>query len=338
MKVAGLPNVSNIVSAHSYWADQDAQGMYDTRVNFRKAMDAVNPPLEYFQSEYSLLDGGYSWGHPGSEGGFSEIECAISLARMLHVDLVVANATGWHWWTTFESGSHYGESRFALIEAPTVEGLNDGFIHGTKLLYTLGQYSRFVRPGMKRVEAKRSDNLSVVDALKNDMYSSYINEATQQVVIIATNSRTVKRPFTFKVENISGNTDLEFTPYVTSEGDNMKAYPKIKEGDVFKIPPLSVVTFVSGSGDISSVTTVKEEDKNRDIHIQPNPVRDEATVSSGSPMKNVTLYDVYGKLVYRQSDINEKICKLSLSGLLPGMYVVKVETDNGCKTQKMIKK
>ena len=54
MKVAGLPNVSNIVSAHSYWADQDAQGMYDTRVNFRKAMDAVNPPLEYFQSEYSL--------------------------------------------------------------------------------------------------------------------------------------------------------------------------------------------------------------------------------------------------------------------------------------------
>ena len=79
MKVAGLPNVSNIVSAHSYWADQDAQGMYDTRVNFRKAMDAVNPPLEYFQSEYSLLDGGYSWGHPGSEGGFSEIECCMSI-------------------------------------------------------------------------------------------------------------------------------------------------------------------------------------------------------------------------------------------------------------------
>ena len=131
---------------------------------------------------------------------------------------------------------------------------------------------------------------------------------------------------------------MEFTPYVTSEDDNMKAYPKIKEGEVFTIPPLSVVTFVSGSADISSVTTVKEEDKNRDIHIQPNPVRDEATVSSGSSIKNVTLYDVYGKLVYRQSDINEKICKLSLSGLLPGMYIVKVETENGCKTQKMIKK
>ena len=339
MKVAGLPNVSNIVSAHSYWDDTNAERMYNTRVKFREKLNTTNTDLEYFQSEYSLLDNGYTWGHPGSHGGnLREIECAMSLARMLHVDLVVANATGWHWWTTFAPANHYGESRFALIEAQTTKDLTDGFFSDTKLLYTLGQYSRFVRPGMKRVEAKRSDNLSVVDALKNDMYSSYINEATQQVVIIATNSRTVKRPFTFKVENISGNTDLEFTPYVTSEGDNMKAYPKIKEGDVFKIPPLSVVTFVSGSGDISSVTTVKEEDKNRDIHIQPNPVRDEVTVSSGSSIKNVTLYDVYGKLVYRQSDINEKICKLSLSGLLPGMYVVKVETDNGCKTQKMIKK
>ena len=339
MKVAGLPNVSNIVSAHSYWDDTNAERMYNTRVKFREKLNTTNTDLEYFQSEYSLLDNGYTWGHPGSHGGnLREIECAMSLARMLHVDLVVANATGWHWWTTFAPANHYGESRFALIEAQTTKDLTDGFFSDTKLLYTLGQYSRFVRPGMKRVEAKRSDNLSVVDALKNDMYSSYINEATQQVVIIATNSRTVKRPFTFKVENISGNTDLEFTPYVTSEDDNMKAYPKIKEGEVFTIPPLSVVTFVSGSADISSVTTVKEEDKNRDIHIQPNPVRDEATVSSGSPMKNVTLYDVYGKLVYRQSDINEKICKLSLSGLLPGMYIVKVETENGCKTQKMIKK
>lgn len=176
----GLPNVSNIVSAHSYWADDSAEGMYNTRVNFRKAMDAMNPSLEYFQSEYSLLDGGYSWGHPGgSVGSFREIECAMALARMLHVDLVVANATGWHWWTTFAPTNHLGESRFALIEAQTTKDLKDGFFSDTKLLYTLGQYSRFVRPGMKRVEVKRSDNLSVVEALKNDMYSAYINEETK---------------------------------------------------------------------------------------------------------------------------------------------------------------
>ncbi len=336
MKVAGLPNVSNIVSAHSYWADKDAQGMYDTRVNFKRAMDAVNPPLEYFQSEYSLLDGGYSWGHPGgSVGSFREIECAISLARMLHVDLVVANATGWHWWTTFESGSHYGESRFALIEAPTAKDINDGFIHGTKLLYTLGQYSRFVRPGMKRVEVSRSDDFSVVDALKNDMYSAYVNEETNQVVIVATNSRAIERPFRFEIENLGANAGLEFTPYVTSEDDNMKAYPKIKEGDLFTMPPLSVITFVSEAADPSSIA---EGEKMEDIYIRPNPITDEAIINSGSHMRNVMLYDIYGKAVYQQPNINDKICKLSLSGLSSGIYVVRVETCNGNITQKVIKK
>ena len=335
MKVAGLPNVSNIVSAHSYWADQDAQGMYDTRVNFRKAMDAMNPSLEYFQTEYSLLDGGYSWGHPGSTGGFREIECAMALARMLHVDLVVANATGWHWWTTIESGSHFGESRFALIEAPTAKELKDGFIHGTKLLYTLGQYSLFVRPGMKRVEAKRSDNLSVIDALKNDMYSAYINEETKQVVIVAINTRTIRRPIKFNVENLPADADLRFTPYITTEDHNMKPYAKIEAGETFMMPPLSVVTFVSGLSDFSSI---KKETEEVNIQIFPNPVTDNATVSCRDFIRNIMLYDVYGKLIDRQTGINDRVSKLSLSGLLAGIYIVKVETDKGYKTQKIIKK
>ncbi|WP_455505480.1 glycoside hydrolase, partial [Coprobacter sp.] len=293
MKVAGLPNVSNIVSAHSYWADNSAEGMYNTRVNFRKAMDAINPSLEYFQSEYSLLDGGYSWGHPGgSVGSFREIECAMALARMLHVDLVVANATGWHWWTTFAPTNHLGESRFALIEAQTTKDLKDGFFSDTKLLYTLGQYSRFVRPGMKRVEVKRSDNLSVVEALKNDMYSAYINEETKQVVIVAINTRTIKKAFKFAVENLPVGTGLEFTPYVTSEDDNMKAYPEVKAGELFTMPPLSVVTFVSEPVDVSSI---KKETEDVNFKVHPNPVTDDATISCRDFIRNVMLYDVYGK-------------------------------------------
>lgn len=338
MKVAGLPNVSNIVSAHSYWADQDAQGMYDTRVNLKKAMDAVNPPLEYFQSEYSLLDGGYSWGHPGgSVGSFREIECAISLARMLHVDLVVAGATGWHWWTTFESGSHYGESRFALIEAPTAKDLNDGFIHGTKLLYALGQYSRFVRPGMKRVNVSRSDDFSVVDALKNDMYSAYVNEETNQVVIVATNSRAIERPFCFEIENLAVNTGLEFTPYITSENENMTACPKIKEGEVFTLPPLSIVTLVSDVADPTSIIEEKINDR-EPVYVRPNPVTDEAIIHSVSSMQDVVLYDIYGKPVSQQSNIDDEVCKLSLSGLPSGIYIVKVRTRGGDNIQKVIKK
>lgn len=336
MKVGGLPNVSYVASVHSYWSDRNPEDMYNSRVHLREVMEATDPKLEYFQSEYSLLDGGYSWGHPGAVvGNFREIECAIALARMLHVDLTVANATGWHWWTAFGQGKHLGESRFALIETMTTKDLTDGFYNDTKLLYTLGQYSRFVRPGMKRAEVSRSDNLSVIEALKNDMYSAYVDEETNQVVIIATNSKITQSIFQFSVDNLPAGAGTEFTPYVTSDDDDMKPYPTIKEGETFTIPPLSIVTFVSKPTVPSSIAKETEEEN---IHIYPNPVIDEATIESRNIIQNIAIYDIYGKLICQQAGINNKTCQLSLSGLSAGIYIARVETDKSYRTQKIIKK
>lgn len=323
MKVGGLPNVSYVASGHSYWSDRNPEDMYNSRVHLREVMEATDDKLEYFQTEYSLLDGGYTWGHPGGiVGNFREIECAIALARMLHVDLSVGNATGWHWWTAFSQGKHLGESRFALLETMTTKDMTDGFYNDTKLLYTLGQYSRFVRPGMKRVEVNRSDNLSVIAALRNDMYSAYIDEETNQVIIVAANSKITQSRIELAVENlpVSANSGLEFTPYITSDNDDMRAYPKIKEGETFILPPLSIVTFVSESTVPSSIT---EEPEEINIHIYPNPIVDEATVNSRNTIRNITVYDVYGKVVYQQAGINDNMCKLFCRDF-PPVYISQV--------------
>lgn len=338
MKVGGLPNVSYVASGHSYWSDRNPEDMYNSRVHLREVMEATDDKLEYFQTEYSLLDGGYTWGHPGGiVGNFREIECAIALARMLHVDLSVGNATGWHWWTAFSQGKHLGESRFALLETMTTKDMTDGFYNDTKLLYTLGQYSRFVRPGMKRVEVNRSDNLSVIAALRNDMYSAYIDEETNQVIIVAANSKITQSRIELAVENlpVSANSGLEFTPYITSDNDDMRAYPKIKEGETFILPPLSIVTFVSESTVPSSIT---EEPEEINIHIYPNPIVDEATVNSRNTIRNITVYDVYGKVVYQQAGINDNMCKLFLPGFSAGIYIASIETDEGYRIQKIVKK
>lgn len=336
MKIAGLPNVSNIVSAHSYWNDDSAENMYNTRVEFRNKMQETDPDLEYFQTEYSLLGGGYAWGHPGASlGNYKEIECAMSLARMLHVDLAVANATGWHWWTVFEQGSHGGEARFALIEALTKLDLTDGIYNDTKLLYTLGQYSRFIRPGMKRADVSRSDNLSEIEALKSQMYSAYINEDTKQIVVVAVNSAAVKTTVQLAVNNLPVEKGLEFTPYVTSDDDDLKAYAKIKEGETFTMPPLSVVTFVS---EFTDPTSIIENPAEVNFRIYPNPVVDDMTVSSQSDIKMVAVYDIYGKAIYQQPGNHEKTVRVSLSGLTTGIYLVNVMTENGTKTQKVVKK
>lgn len=122
---------------------------------------------------------------------------------------------------------------------------------------------------------------------------------------------------------------------MTSEDDNMKAYPEVKAGELFTMPPLSVVTFVSEPVDVSSI---KKETEDVNFKVHPNPVTDDATISCRDFIRNVMLYDVYGKLIRQQTDINDRISKLSLSGLLAGIYIVRVETDMGYKTQKIIKK
>lgn len=336
MKIAGLPNVSNIVSAHSYWNDGSAEDMYNTRLTFRNKMQETDPNLEFFQTEYSLLGGGYAWGHPGAvAGNYKEIECAMSLARVLHTDFVVANATGWHWWTVFEQGSHGGEARFALIEALTKQDLTDGIYNDTKLLYTLGQYSRFIRPGMKRVDVSRSDNLTEIEALSSQMYSAYINEETKQVVIVATNSAVVKSTIQLAVDNLPVEGELEFTPYVTSDDDDLKAYPAINEGEAFTMPPLSVVTFVS---ELKNPTSVIENPAEVKLRVYPNPVVDDMVISSQDVIRRVVVYDIYGKAIYQQSGNEGKTLTVSLSGMPTGIYIVNVTTDKGTKTQKVVKR
>jgi hypothetical protein len=339
MKIAGLPNVSNIVSSHSYWDDGDAKTMFDVRKNFRYVIDSTDTNLEFFQTEYSLLGGGYVWGHPNATtGSFKEIECAMSLARMLHVDFVVANATGWHWWTTFEQGSHGGESRFALIEALTKSDLTDGFYNDTKLLYTLGQYSRFVRPGMKRVGMTRSDNLSETDALKSQMFSAYVNEDTKQVVVVATNSDVIKVAVKIAADNLPAGvgSDLAFTPYVTDADQNMKVHPKVKAGEIFTLPPLSVVTFVSDANSSSSIGEGKADAMQ--ISVYPNPVVDEVSVTSSEPVVKVALYDLLGKKIEQLNGNGETTLRWNMSALPKGVYVLTIETAEGVVSRKIIKK
>ena len=169
------------------------------------------------------------------------------------------------------------------------------------------------------------------------MYSAYIDEETNQVIIVAANSKITQSRIELAVENlpVSANSGLEFTPYITSDNDDMRAYPKIKEGETFILPPLSIVTFVSESTVPSSIT---EEPEEINIHIYPNPIVDEATVNSRNTIRNITVYDVYGKVVYQQAGINDNMCKLFLPGLSAGIYIANIETDEGYRIQKIVKK
>ncbi len=73
-----------------------------------------------------------------------------------------------------------------------------------------------------------------------------------------------------------------------------------------------------------------------DIHIYPNPVSDQLIINTSGGELRVKLCDLSGKTVLQKSSVNNHL-ELILEDLNPGMYVLKLETENGIVRKKIIK-
>ena len=176
--IGDLPAVSNAICAHSYWTDWSAEELLNSRKAIQSTLKGGYPELELFQSEYSLLGSGYTFGHP--PGDLSPMEGAISLARVIHADLVHAGVTGWSWWSTFgleKFHKNFDTDRFALVRFALNSDTTEAVYRTSKLLYTLGNYSRFIRPGMHRITVERSDQLSDLESVTGLMVSAWADTA-----------------------------------------------------------------------------------------------------------------------------------------------------------------
>jgi len=71
-----------------------------------------------------------------------------------------------------------------------------------------------------------------------------------------------------------------------------------------------------------------------EFNIYPNPVKDELFIESELPIKKVEIYSLAGALLLSDNDFNGKI---SVSALSKGIYMVRVYTDSGLVTEKVVK-
>ena len=97
----------------------------------------------------------------------------------------------------------------------------------------------------------------------------------------------------------------------------------------------------SEPSEICTVTVVDDaiEEMNASFNIYPNPVNDRIYIETESEIKEVVVYDVYGR---RQNLSNLATQQLSnsidVSNLNSGVYFVKVVTENGEAVKRFIKK
>ena len=74
-----------------------------------------------------------------------------------------------------------------------------------------------------------------------------------------------------------------------------------------------------------------------DIVFFPNPTSSQINIYSGVTIKNVSIIDMQGRLIFQQQ-LDKNNATFDLSAYSNGVYFVKLTTDDGIKTEKIIKK
>ena len=189
--IGDLPNVENIISAHSYFSVWPIEKQVEYRKMLSEALTNINVDLGYWQSEYCILQKNDEIGSGG--GRDLGMSTALYVARIIHHDMILCNAKSWQWWTAisqvdYKDGLIYlddGSEGLSGKMGSEVERLQfDGEVRDSKLLWTLGNYSRFVRPGMVRIKCELSEQQSIEDGL---LVSAYKAKNQIELVYVFTN-------------------------------------------------------------------------------------------------------------------------------------------------------
>ncbi|MBC3539144.1 glycoside hydrolase [Rufibacter sediminis] len=229
--VADLPHVSKVISGHSYFTTSPAGQAVASRKQLASKVATV-PGLEFWQSEYCIL--GDNAGEIDGNKRVLGIDPAIYLARVIHNDLVVANATAWQWWLAI-SPYNYKDGLIYIDQNKT-----DGNFYESKMLWALGNYSRFIRPGAERVDLQvAGDRKDENDAL---LASAYLDTQQKKLIMVAVNPSIL--PVQMNME-VKGATIRNIIPYVTSDKENLTPGSPLQGNKEITVAPRSVITFVA---------------------------------------------------------------------------------------------
>ena len=105
-------------------------------------------------------------------------------------------------------------------------------------MWALGNYSRFIRPGMKRIEV---ENQNPVQAATDVMISAYKDIATKKLVIVAINAGEEERTYRLDIDGDLKNKTL--TPYITSESSDLEKGEAVAIDNII-IPAKSIVSYI----------------------------------------------------------------------------------------------
>lgn len=174
---------------------------------FRKWMDKKYPDVPVVMSEWTHMQGGRDYG----------MDSALVTATTMHQDFTLLNAISWQHW-------------IAVSEVDYCDGLiyinlDDKSFEMTKRYYVTGNFSKYIKPGSKRIETATDDASVLVTAFKNE---------DETVLVFINNSDEIKA--------FSLPYGKELLVSVTDENNNLNE--SVTEFSDIKLTPKSVTTVV----------------------------------------------------------------------------------------------
>ena len=243
--IGNLPTVRRTISAHSYFTTCPADNMINVRKAVAARVQEVDPELEVWQTEFGILGNICDQYHGGPRN--TGIDYGLYAASVIHHDLTVANVSSWQWWLAV---SPYNYSDALIYINDSAGKINpagckeDGRVLDSKQLWAFGNYSRFVRPGMKRVEAHVAGAENPLKAASSLMISAYLDAVAHKLVLVLINPESQAKELRFPVQPRSFElADKRIASYTTDATRNLKK--EMLAAGRFKLAPRSVTTIVA---------------------------------------------------------------------------------------------
>lgn len=208
----------SIIANHDYAANNQVG---DT--NIPAALPTAGKAL--WETEVAQLRGGYN----------GSITNAMYWAWRIHLLMTATRANAWLYWWLVPPARNTNNT-----------ALTDRYGHPAKRMYVLGQWSRFVRPGYYRIDARGGKAL----------VSAYNDTHSGNFAIVAVNTNSTAIGQTFILTNFP--TVHLVTPWITSATMSLSKQIPVTVSDssfAYTLPAMSVVTFV-GRGDVVSESRV----------------------------------------------------------------------------------
>lgn len=181
--VLGFENLYNCLAAHDYWTAYPPSTLVDMRTNVRNMLAKNGYGTKFWASEYCILEKNEEITMDPSP--VKSINLGLYVARIIHNDLAVANASAWQWWTAVSLGEDVPIQLLPMKDSSGETVKYDGIISPTKMFWTTANYSFFIRPGMKRIDVKPTNHrLSDLEAATSLMVSAYTDGKELVTVII----------------------------------------------------------------------------------------------------------------------------------------------------------